>query len=193
LLKFSLRRCLETWTVLRGEIDFDDVLVMSVLREAEPAVFELMAKHLGKLTEVGMALRHAAGDKPAFELAFEQVEFNGPSRAAVRSLISFVFPTSVELRKPQGLCHSEPRDYWRRFLAVPSLVARERDQPILKVCWGISDSAIVELFEDPDRSNAAEQFLHRLARQVDGGITADRLAGMLELVISRSLGESGND
>lgn len=42
VLKQGLSRAHETWTVLKGEIDVDDVLALSVLREASPNAFALL-------------------------------------------------------------------------------------------------------------------------------------------------------
>ncbi|MEN9578858.1 MAG: hypothetical protein RJA70_1867, partial [Pseudomonadota bacterium] len=44
-LKLALRHTLSAWTDLAGELDFDDMLLMHLLREAEPAAFAVVERH----------------------------------------------------------------------------------------------------------------------------------------------------
>src|SRR5690606_22591492 len=60
-LKQALRRVLDFWRAYPGEVDFDDLLLMSVLREAEPTAYALIQDNWGDA--VGVASKEDVREK----------------------------------------------------------------------------------------------------------------------------------
>jgi hypothetical protein len=133
-LKQALRHCFLVWDALRGEIDFDDVLIMSVLRETKPSVFSLIDDYAGALRMGEPSLEETKEKRPptAFQVRLNALlEKDGDSRH-VRQLIEFVFPKDQGAAPLQGM-RSRARNYWQRFQAVPLLNDAERDQRLLSI------------------------------------------------------------
>ncbi len=105
-MKQSLRYCLDTWDRLAGEIDFDDVLVLSILRESAPDAVALIQSHIHYLrnrwTDRGRPLDK---EKKQEELAWRQdLERALPSeefRAPVELLVEFLFGQKRQTDSPQ--------------------------------------------------------------------------------------------
>jgi hypothetical protein len=159
-LKQALRATLDIWRVLAGEIDLDDVLVLSVLRESHPDVFARMQDpdHLHFLRggrRLGDDDRKEA--KESWNAALETAVASGRERQAVREVIKFCFPEEAHER-PQGVRNRRHADYWKRFLTVPGLADNERDQPVLRTLLGNDDDALLALLEDERRSDVVEDF-----------------------------------
>ena len=51
LLKHTLRRMRGAWQALHGEIDFDDLLMVNVLRSAAPEAFDFVHYHIHELRQ----------------------------------------------------------------------------------------------------------------------------------------------
>lgn len=180
VLKQALRACLEKWEVLRGEIDFEDLLSMSVLREAEPAAFDLVTNHIDDLR----ATRRHMGEDPArdFWAALDQTYKERQARLEpVKALINFVFVRENPIAKPQGLALSGHRDYWSRFMSVPELAHGERDQPILQAARENDLADLARRLAAREGSRAAELLAGRAA--------AIDLPALLEVVIEQRCSE----
>ncbi len=172
ILKFSLRAVLDAWDVLHGEIDFDDLLIMGLLRAARPEIFALVEKYSTALSHgPSKHRRDLQKNDEAFETELRALlDGDAPSKLAIDELLKFVFPRrskgSAEI-KPQGMSVWTPHDYWRRFLSLAALVPSERDQPVLRAIldWNNgATSALVSLISDPERQLVVEQFV-RLVTQ----------------------------
>jgi hypothetical protein len=155
VLKQALRSCLEKWEILRGEIDFEDLLAMCVLREAEPAAFDLVATHVDALR----TSPRLSNEKPAQEFWSELDASYANKNArleATRTLVTFVFERSNPVTKPQGIALSDHRDYWSRFMSVPHLTSDESDQTILRAAQDGDISEVAKWLSHPKSSRAAE-------------------------------------
>lgn len=167
-LKQGLRLCLETWERLVGEIDFDDVLAMSILRASEPDVFALIEDHVPRLQHG--PVRDDGDKESAFEIALNELvpKSEGRRRSSIDALIDWVFPhryarpdTHDLPDRPQGLGVDRHVDYWERFLTAPSLSSGERDQPVLRAIldWEKQEgSTLSKLMADEGRSSTVETF-----------------------------------
>lgn len=178
-LKNALRLTCDTWKTLAGEIDFDDLLIMSVVRVARPRVFSFIDSHID-LFRSGFK-RWPQQDDPikhpshqAFEnlLAEEQTL---RQRGAVRCLVRFVFPGLPEekiikdtgdeyISRPQGLHVDRHVDYWTRNLSTPVVLNNRSDQAALGAIqtWQQGDpSDLVGRMIDPDKSDQIETFVGR--------------------------------
>ncbi|MCK4874069.1 MAG: hypothetical protein KAS72_15205 [Phycisphaerales bacterium] len=177
-LKSSLRVVLETWKQLAGEIDFDDVLVASVLREARPDVFALIDENIEVFRDEGwkpLASRTDKTDPNHVQHELDSLVESEPSerlRAAVHAVIAFLFPaisgTSRNARaeeRPQGVRRS---DYWERYMATPGVSDNESDQAALRAieAWQAGeDNDLVARVLDNSRAGRIEAFSRQLGRQ----------------------------
>ncbi len=167
-LKQTLRAALDVWEALMGEIDPDDVLMMSTLKIMEPDVFALVERHIDILRDGWGSRGEGQPKKSPFDEALERTLAKRPDERAraVRGILGFLFgdwsqrKTAMSSR-PQGLSEHGHADYWRRFLAVPELRDDERDQPLLQAMVGWQNGRtgeLPELVADPTRSKAVEDF-----------------------------------
>lgn len=151
-LKQALRRTLEAWEQLTGEIDFDDLLLMNLLREAAPRAFSLVHEHRDNLE---VAFQEGADKAFAeFEMTLVNLGIEPELVPAVTTIIKWVFRPERGEEKPQGL---KIRRYWERFLSEPELESQDRDQPVLRVLNSDDDEALLDLLEGP-QSDHVERF-----------------------------------
>ena len=173
-LKSALRTTWETWETLRGEIDFDGVLVASALRITRPDVFTLIDEHVDlfrrgfrdpSTSGQGGRTKHPVLVQLDGLLAKEE---NERMKDDVTKAISFVFPAykdgseDVHLACPQGLGVARHVDYWQRYLALPIVLAQESDQAALKAiaAWRQGDNTdLMARLTDPDRADQIETFV----------------------------------
>ncbi|MBN8227449.1 hypothetical protein JYK02_08005 [Corallococcus macrosporus] len=147
-IKYGLRQCLDVWDKLRGEIDFDDLFSVSLLRASEPDVFALIVDNIDEIRSESRPRESRSNTeaKSNFEIQFNALwgSAASPKRAAIEEILDFIFPNwrepgtqQVAKIKPQGLSVRSHRDYWKRYLSQDSLSTEEKDQPILKdiVLW----------------------------------------------------------
>ncbi len=161
-LKQGLRQCLDTWEKLRGEIDFDDLLVMSLVRVRFPNAFSAISRHIDFLRDAfgtETADREVAA---AWENDLVAAVADERDRALIHKAIEFVFSVEKSRSKPQGLSAHGHADYWRRFLDVPELAEHDRDQPILRTLVAEDNERVLALVLDPTTSTAVEDFANKL-------------------------------
>lgn len=178
-LKLGLRRAHEAWSVLRGEIDFDDVLAISILQAAAPQVYAFINEHIDRFRDGPPMRISAPNQKDEDQDASFQSELNRViasatgegQRNAWRSLIEFIFPTmsrnsTAAHNRPQGLASKEPRDYWARFTAQAAVDESESDQAVLSAidAWeGNADRRLLEHLETAGQAGAAAVFGNKLS------------------------------
>jgi hypothetical protein len=137
-LKQALRHCLFVWDALRGEIDFDDVLIMSVVRETKPDVFSLVDEYAASLRMGEPSMKELREEKEAkkkptaFNVRLNALLSKDVDSKHVRRLIEFVFPKEHDAAPLQGM-RNRARNYWQRFLAVPTLKDVESDQELISI------------------------------------------------------------
>jgi hypothetical protein len=144
-LKQGLRQCLEVCENLKGEIDSDDVLAMSILREAEPDVFALVQEHIPDLRR-GKGKGEKEDPIHVFEAYLERVlaKVDRVRHEAVNQVIDFVFPgrrgeaQHWRFKKPQGLgvLNEAQSNYWQRYLSLARPRGERADQEILRSIHG---------------------------------------------------------
>jgi hypothetical protein len=162
-MKQALRYCLDTWDRLAGEIDFDDVLILSILRESVPDAVALIQGHIHYLrnrwTDMGRAFDK---EKKEEELSWQEgLKGTLPSKELQRPvelLVEFLFGEKRQSDSPQSVMQNNHANYWERFFKVPTLQTSERDQPILRVMQASDDEALISLLEDPSCDLAVNDF-----------------------------------
>jgi hypothetical protein len=162
-MKQALRYCLDTWDRLAGEIDFDDVLVLSILRESAPDAVALIQSHIHYLRNRWTDKGRPSDKKKEEEKLSWQQRLKGalPSeeiQRPVELLVEFLFGEKHQSDSPQSVMQNNHANYWERFFSVPIIQTSERDQPILRVMQASDDEALISLLEDPSRSQAVHDF-----------------------------------
>lgn len=156
-LKQGLRACLDVWEMLLGEIDFDDILVVSVLREGQPEAFALLQSYIAYWRGLGPRDEKESREaRSAWDAALMNAVPDERARKAVQIAISFVFEPAGD--KPQGLRQHAHADYWQRYMARDTLRMSERDQPVLHALARRDIAEIALLLADKDTSGAVEDF-----------------------------------
>lgn len=179
-LKQGLRRCLEAWVQLTGEIDFDDLLLMSLLREASPDAFAILREHADALRAKTDDNKSLASSRQRWSDELARLGLPENTRAAIAKVVEFCFWGSDKRLKPQSVAHRTPIDYWRRFLVLPVLGQSDRDQPVIRTLLGDSDAAILDLL-DRDADSLPNFALL---------VAPDRLRGLLSQLVTRRAKEN---
>ncbi len=173
-VKQSLRAALDVWERLVGEIDFDDVLVMSVLKVTEPDVFALVEEHIDELRE-GPRDSEQSPQEGRFTEQLNRALADGPPKRShsIAAMLDFVFPLRHTQRgedrlpeRPQGLAVNRHVSYWNRYLSVPTLTEHEGDQPILNGIdqWETgAQGPLPRLVADEERWKVVETFSRMLS------------------------------
>jgi hypothetical protein len=180
-LKQALRYAWLAWNELHGEVDFDDVFVISLIRSAKPSVYALINDHIGYLRD-GASKRDAPAAPLAFPTALSAAVNGDPRAEAVRHLLSIVFPgwlngepPDESKRRPQGFL-ARHTDYWVRYNSFD--IGAQRDQPVLQAMrrWRQTrDLEFVELLSAPE-AGKAEAFLRAI-------VSPEELLVLLEDVV----------
>ena len=154
LLKQSLRRTWQAWRNLHGEIDFDDLLMVNVLRFAAPKAFDFVHNYIHKLraakdgklsADIEKAIRTALEgmnvedkshiDQNTFEVLWNNyVKDVSWNKKAAYNLIEALFPgiTNWKTLGPQCIGRkSNSTDYWGRLNAEELNNNEIQDQQIL--------------------------------------------------------------
>lgn len=178
-LKQGLRRTWDAWQRLAGEIDFDDLLLMSLLREAQPDVFALIRDNWSSVAGAGYSHDVRKKAKETFEqLRLGRAELEGDTLEAVRKVMAVVFEDGKSEETVQGLRHKR---YWKRFMSEPEVVHDDSDQVVLRTLAAPDDLAILELLEGP-----RHELVERFARQ----LSPERLLRLLTPLVPRRVPES---
>jgi len=128
VLKHALRRTLTTWEKLAGEIDFDDLLIVNVLKVVDERIFSFIDKHIARLCALATDNDKERQDKlreklePEYKHATEEADYDVN---AVSKLLYTLFPRFVgekwtdellrqDLTSYQHVANNEPTKYWER-------------------------------------------------------------------------------
>jgi hypothetical protein len=136
LLKHVLRRVERVWRVLHGEIDLDDVIVASVLREGAQECWQFLVDNMDTVRDKDFEFPppKRAEDSKA-RRNWEAVRAKGLAPDAIQQLVDFlafeaIVPPNQTVR-PQGIQRTEPADYFRRLRDEMIASDELRDQDVL--------------------------------------------------------------
>ena len=135
----KLRRVVERvdtiWRELHGEVDLEDLLIVTTLRESAAPVHEFLLSHIDAARHVS---DESLGGAFSVESDWKQVLASMPAEAPVEGLASLLGISqlsrngrNVNVRTPQGVHWAEPTDYFRRMLAEEVDSDELRDQTVL--------------------------------------------------------------
>lgn len=183
VLKQGLRRAMETWAALLGEIDLDDVIALSLMQEAYPNVFALVEQRAVGLRGGRTTRRNEPSPMDSFRTALGQLELEPRTREAVQLIVDEIFGHEAR-RRPQGIAHDHHADYLRRFLSTPELGPRDHDQAVLRVLLADDDEKIIDLLVD-ERSTGVEDFARLIPQQRMDGLIVKLTARHLRADITK--------
>ncbi len=148
-LKMAMRAAWESWTHdgLRGEIDFDDLLVAAIVRFGMPNVWNVVrtGAQFFRYTEGNLSPAQQSFARDLNENLETASAADGVRLHVALRLLGFLFPQaapefnlSVIQRDPlQGVSASGANDYWARLLRGELEKEELRDQEVLRAikCW----------------------------------------------------------
>lgn len=169
-LKSALRDARDVLDRLIGEIDIDDVIVLSVLRVAAPAVHAWVTDHI---QEIRRAATSADRRGDLLNSALSVVpEADRGLVDAVRALLIDLFPYlpdgyapfSCDAQRPQGIAASSSVDYFARYQSR-YVDEMEQDQPVLQ---------LIQRWKTQERTSTTER-QDQLARAITAGGRAEQV------------------
>ena len=194
-LKHVLRRVNHSWRQLHGEVELDDLIIITVLRHSAEPAYRFLTRNID-------VLRHEPRDlmprTKTVKSEWDNECKTMPKAGAVRSLAELL--GIKQLRgdtrfgggdSPQGAHVSEPTDYFRRILSDEVGIAEPRDQTVLGDVerWQAgSDEALVTklLAATEDNARYARVWEHFSFRQPE-----NELMTLTEAVVLRVLERDG--
>ena len=171
-LKHVLRRVDRVWDNLHGEVELDDLLLVSVLRHAAEPVYRFL------LVDIDAA-RHDPSDilprTKDIESDWADLIERLPTGRAAQALVDLMGikqltkGVGVSVDSPQGLHEPDPVDYFRRIVAEELGPSELRDQSVLRDIdrWKdaqdrfLPDHLLSSSDPDSDYARVWEHFSHR--------------------------------
>ncbi|MFP2896955.1 P-loop NTPase fold protein [Corallococcus sp. 4LFB] len=138
-LKQTLRHFSDTWDKLHGEIDIDDLLMISVIQNTSPTIHAAIAKHVRTLRMgAGRAVQENNESKFKNEITPHLNSLKDDEREAVKLLLNELFPgwdkgkggSAASKKRPQALASTQT-DYWGRYASRTPPSEAESDQRAL--------------------------------------------------------------
>lgn len=149
-LKSALRLTLDIWEQLAGEIDFDDVLIASILRTIHADIFALISDNRDQFItgfrERSQLLDNDQQEYPVLSrldkyLTEVKEEYGSEYAKAIELLISHLLPnfrdqteavSGRHILTPQKLNVRIHTDNWDNYLAVPNIKEEQSDQKAIQ-------------------------------------------------------------
>ncbi len=163
-LKHFIRNVESTWSDLAGEIDLEDLIVLTALREGAPDVHAFLVDQID--TARHKPDEFATGTQTV-KAAWDKVLESTPHPDSVIALVDTLGILQLRSGKgigpaeaPQGVRHGEPVDYFRRVLARTLAPGQVRDQEVLSDIPRWKASSDGSMFERLSvRTEPSDQYL----------------------------------
>lgn len=166
VLKQSLRKCFEFWDTNPGEIDFDALMVGSILFYFDREAFEFMRQNakfwIGKTQDAFFLPKHEdPSNKFLKERGYDDIYVEAIKRAFI-----FLLATERSKTRLQGFSESHgTTKYWERFLASPHIPKPDSDQTLLAMMEEQDIDKLLLALEGK-QSSSVEHFSKRLDHEV---------------------------
>ena len=204
MLKDVLRLFHDQWRLVWGDLDIDDLLVMSVFQSVRPELVDFCRREYETMSD-GLERSSYAESRdtksPARVIANADLDLilpplEEPRKDPFRSLLNFVFPTSPShwrheaLRKPQGVARGS--EYWETFDHLERPKRAASDQEVLRAVRDFvngDEEQLLELILDGEKGGRVSAFADPIPRE-----HLPRLfETLMRRVISRSASLSSRD
>ena len=133
-LKLVARRVHSAWDTLHGELYFNDLLVLCVLREGAPDAFNFLLQNMDAARQ--KSTTNLDTHPKTVKAAWDKLIADHPNGDGVQKLVETLGFAQLSHESgseahPQGVANSEPTDYLRRALSERVDAADVRDQTVL--------------------------------------------------------------
>jgi hypothetical protein len=211
-LKRVLRHVLNAWVRIHGEIDFDDLLLVNVLRYGAPGAFNFLLENIYAL-RIDRSSPTSDQDRQAVQQmasyyqelwakTCEGADWN--PRHALELLLDLL-PNAASMLglaetpqpqpPPQGIRHRGPTDYWNRLIVeeVPELEVRDQDilQLIEQANEGNTTPLANKITADEKAPLVWEWFSQRMRRERILPLASDVISILLEKYGRNARGDHG--
>jgi hypothetical protein len=130
-IKHVIRRVDRAWRALAGEADLNDLIVLCVLREGAPDVFQFLVANIDSARNQSDDFDKRPDEvKRRWESLVAETEQARLAKPLIDALGIRQLSTTISARK-QGVQDDEPHDYFRRILDEDIDAADVRDQLVL--------------------------------------------------------------
>jgi energy-coupling factor transporter ATP-binding protein EcfA2 len=192
-LKHVFRRVDRVWRTLYGEVELDDVLIVSAIRHGAEPAFKFLVSEID-------AARHEPDDflprTKTVKEGWQAILKTLPNGAAVQDLVNLLgieqFSSHADTVKhgPQSVHAYEPVDYFRRIVAEDLGPAELRDQGVLSDidAWrdGTNATLVNRMIESNSDTTYPRRWKHFSTRHTD-----EDLMRLTEEVVRRLLARDG--
>jgi hypothetical protein len=196
-LKHVIRRVDRVWRSLHGEVELDDIVIVSALRHGAEPLFEFLVADIDAArTEPDDILPRTQTIKAEWDQVVNKV----PNGAAAQRLVDLTGITQLTrghaantTTAPQGVHVAEPVDYFSRIVAEEIAPGQIRDQDVLRDIdrWKTDRGGVLveRLVAASDADDTIPAGLGTLrAPSLDRGIAGANLAGRSEAPGPRPFG-----
>ncbi len=180
VLKNALRLTHDIWFQLAGDIDFDDVLIASILRVVQPDIFAFISDNrkefIQGFEEKDQNIKFDREKYPVLARldqyqAQVEKEHDSDYFKAIETLISFLLPnypnesivsSGLHISAPQKLAIQRHTDNWANYMNVPDFSDEDSDQRAIEAirAWQKGDkSDLVDRLRDYRRAGQIETFV----------------------------------
>lgn len=201
ILKTCMRNTAEIWQGMPGELDFDELLVISAFRVSHPALFGFIDHELQPI-RIGLATNpeHKENMKSHAFRRLHEILHNTKDdkeiQESLQALFDWLFPgrriyrgnKKVDRRqppRPQSVAlQFKNIDYWQRYLGANSLISGEGDQQFLSGAkeWKLNTNPeFVSLLLHPHSADRILQFVTYFKKEEKCNL----LEHLLDLVLSK--------
>jgi hypothetical protein len=143
-LKHVIRIILDAWNHLYGEIDFDSLMAISIIRVCEPRVFAFISERVEFYKRVDTESDHWKARNASVQEAYRNIvsDYSARRQNAIVLLMSFTFPHYAYNDSPQGFKASLHRNVWRQYISLARSYPRTSDQAVLSAIsdWRLNGS-----------------------------------------------------
>lgn len=177
ILKQSLRKCFEFWNEHPGEIDFDALLVASILYYFSPDAFNYMRENSQRW--LGRQSRSSGSHQPDDQTSkfLEKLGYNAVTSKAIHRMFTFLLGAENRKTRLQGFSEAHGNvKYWDRFLSNPFIPSEDSDQRLLKILENADPEEILTMLEG-SQSSSVEHFQKLLP--------PDLVLGLLQSLVNR--------
>ena len=192
-LKRFVQRVDSAWENLHGEVDLEDLLIVTALREAATPAYDFLVSHIDSARcDPGAALFGPTSVESEWTACLKSLG----SREPVRHLVALLGITQLSDkqtvippdRSPQGVYLSEPTDYFRRINAEQLDPGELEDQAVLRDidAWKRAKTGVlvgrlaVATKDDPTYATVWKHFACRHTRSELSRLTTEVASRLLE-------------
>jgi hypothetical protein len=177
-LKSGLRNALDAWDVLKGEIDPDELIALSLIKVAHPNIFAMIDRHVDSLRNQRRG--RVQMDESDFMADLNRDSSTENTKQSIALIVDYMFVTNKSV---QGIGAGEPTDYWNRLLSPVAVAASASDQFVLRLMANGDANALANALEESTQAAKLEQF------RFIGQLSSSRILQCLNVIVERRIAE----